>query len=174
MLQLNPYYLFHNAFISVLQNTEQQVQGVLNLIDLAGSERLSRSGATGERLKETQVSLTIWFAYLWSWAPGEWFNFLNKLIIFIVVIFRLSTKVSPVWAMSYLLWQRKKSMFLSGIQNLHTYFRYIKTHIILHYWWINQTVLVNFKLKKIKREKSYTDVTCIIIDEIKFHCSIIS
>ncbi|KAH9316110.1 hypothetical protein KI387_024737, partial [Taxus chinensis] len=37
------------------ENTEQQVHGVLNLVDLAGSERLSRSGATGERLKETQA-----------------------------------------------------------------------------------------------------------------------
>ncbi|KAJ3125213.1 kinesin-like nuclear fusion protein [Nowakowskiella sp. JEL0407] len=35
--------------------TDETIEGNLNLIDLAGSERLSSSGSTGERLKETQA-----------------------------------------------------------------------------------------------------------------------
>jgi len=35
--------------------TEEKCDGVLNLIDLAGSERINQSGATGDRLKETQA-----------------------------------------------------------------------------------------------------------------------
>ncbi|RZB63365.1 kinesin-like protein KIN-14C [Glycine soja] len=49
------HFVFTLRISGTNENTDQQVQGVLNLIDLAGSERLSRSGATGDRLKETQA-----------------------------------------------------------------------------------------------------------------------
>ena len=38
---------------------KELLHGSLNLVDLAGSERLDKSGATGDRLKETQVSLSL-------------------------------------------------------------------------------------------------------------------
>ncbi|KAF5742204.1 Kinesin 1 [Tripterygium wilfordii] len=49
------HFVFTLRISGVNEGTEQQVQGVLNLIDLAGSERLSKSGSTGDRLKETQA-----------------------------------------------------------------------------------------------------------------------
>ncbi|KDP39040.1 hypothetical protein JCGZ_00797 [Jatropha curcas] len=49
------HFVFTLRISGTNESTDQQVQGVLNLIDLAGSERLSKSGSTGDRLKETQA-----------------------------------------------------------------------------------------------------------------------
>jgi len=49
----------HSIFTLHLDGVNSSLQtslsGALNLVDLAGSERLSRSGATGDRMKETQA-----------------------------------------------------------------------------------------------------------------------
>ena len=46
--------VFTLKITGINQDTNQKSHGVLNLIDLAGSERLNASGVTGDRLKETQ------------------------------------------------------------------------------------------------------------------------
>ncbi|TVU15403.1 hypothetical protein EJB05_38922, partial [Eragrostis curvula] len=48
------HFVFTLRIFGINEGTDQQVQGVLNLIDLAGSERLNKSGAIGDTLKETQ------------------------------------------------------------------------------------------------------------------------
>jgi hypothetical protein len=47
--------VFQLRLIGKNKHTDAKSEGILNLIDLAGSERLAQSGATGDRLKETQA-----------------------------------------------------------------------------------------------------------------------
>ncbi|KAL6844533.1 hypothetical protein ACP4OV_026206 [Aristida adscensionis] len=68
------HFVFTLKISGINENTGQQIQGVLNLIDLAGSERLAKSGSTGDRLKETQAinkSLSALSDVIFAIAKGD-------------------------------------------------------------------------------------------------------
>lgn len=65
-----PPYLPDTLYLTLTPYLTLAPSGLLNLIDLAGSERLSRSGVTGERLKETQVGCG-WGARFFP-SPSFW------------------------------------------------------------------------------------------------------
>ncbi|XP_068667973.1 kinesin-like protein KIN-14C isoform X2 [Aristolochia californica] len=49
------HFVFTLRVTGINKSTEEQVQGVLNLIDLAGSERVSKSGSVGDQLDEAKA-----------------------------------------------------------------------------------------------------------------------
>ncbi|KAG9454248.1 hypothetical protein H6P81_007152 [Aristolochia fimbriata] len=49
------HFVFTLRVTGINKSTEEQVHGVLNLIDLAGSERVSKSGSVGDQLDEAKA-----------------------------------------------------------------------------------------------------------------------
>lgn len=124
-----------------LQNTEQQVQGVLNLIDLAGSERLAKSGSTGDRLKETQVDI---------YLHADWIieSNLNAYLPFISLFQAINKSLSALSDVIYAI--AKKDDHVPFRNSKLTYL--LQVSIIIHF---RPNNLICFEVKLLQLDKLF-------------------